>query len=261
MKTRHIVPGDSPGGSLMKAVRDAGRDDEVLPFLDDLSCGPIDADDLAVARATWWSRWYDTSTTEDRIKAFWNTATATEAHLVVWFGRHAAFDLSFLLAWADRMGERPYDVVDVTGQRLPFRKRDGSLALTQPAQGVGPIPTDALSSLLGKERAITPDEVAELRSQWQRLRQENAPFRIVTADGLVSAPVDFFDSMLLGQVTEEWLRAVAVIADTVGYNDEPYRQVGEVMLLTRVVALVEQGKLLADGDPWDMFTYRIRLPA
>jgi len=56
-------------------------------------------------------------------------------------------------------------------------------------------------------------------------------------------------------------KAVAVIADTVGYNDEPYRQVGEVMLLTRVVALVEQGKLLADGDPWDMFTYRIRLPA
>ena len=33
------------------------------------------------------------------------------------------------------------------------------------------------------------------------------------------------------------------------------------MLLGRVVSLVEQGKLLADGDPWDMRGTRVRLPA
>ena len=32
------------------------------------------------------------------------------------------------------------------------------------------------------------------------------------------------------------------------------------MLMMRVVALVEAGKLLADGDPWDMRACRIRLP-
>jgi hypothetical protein len=46
-----------------------------------------------------------------------------------------------------------------------------------------------------------------------------------------------------------------------GYNCEPYIQVGEVMLGTRVVALVGEGKLLADGDPWDMRSCRVRLPA
>jgi hypothetical protein len=45
-----------------------------------------------------------------------------------------------------------------------------------------------------------------------------------------------------------------------GHNMEPYFQTGDVMLLTRVVALVEAGELLAEGDPWDMRACRIRLP-
>jgi hypothetical protein len=32
------------------------------------------------------------------------------------------------------------------------------------------------------------------------------------------------------------------------------------MLLARVVALIGEGKLLADGDPWDIFSCRVRLP-
>jgi hypothetical protein len=51
MKTLHIAPGDSAGGSLIRAIRDAGRDDQVLPFRDDLSCGPIGSDDPS-ARAS-----------------------------------------------------------------------------------------------------------------------------------------------------------------------------------------------------------------
>jgi hypothetical protein len=44
------------------------------------------------------------------------------------------------------------------------------------------------------------------------------------------------------------------------HNCEPYIQVGSAILLTRLVALVEEGKLLADGDPWDMRACRVRLP-
>jgi hypothetical protein len=43
-------------------------------------------------------------------------------------------------------------------------------------------------------------------------------------------------------------------------NNFAYMQVGDMMLLARVVALVGEGKLLADGDPWDMRSCRVRLP-
>ncbi len=76
---------------------------------------------------------------------------------------------------------------------------------------------------------------------------------------MVSAPADCFDALLLAQSTLEWQRMARVIGNTMGHNCEPYIQVGDMMLLTRVVALVEAGKLLADGDPWDMRSCRVRL--
>jgi hypothetical protein len=43
-------------------------------------------------------------------------------------------------------------------------------------------------------------------------------------------------------------------------KSEPYFQVGDLMLQGRIVALVNEGKLLADGDPWDMQSCQVRLP-
>ena len=37
-------------------------------------------------------------------------------------------------------------------------------------------------------------------------------------------------------------------------------QVGDLMLQARLVALVEAGKLMADGDPWDLRACLVRLP-
>ena len=48
----HIVFGESAGGALRLALRQAGRDDEVLSFDDDLSFGPIAPAD-PIVRAAW----------------------------------------------------------------------------------------------------------------------------------------------------------------------------------------------------------------
>src|SRR5580692_6277168 len=98
MKTLHIAPGDSAGGSLAQAIRDAGRDEEVLSFLDDLSCGPINPDDPAV-RAAWWSRFHEPSEVEAHLRRFWERVMTTSDRLVVWLGRHSARELAFFLAW------------------------------------------------------------------------------------------------------------------------------------------------------------------
>jgi hypothetical protein len=82
----------------------------------------------------------------------------------------------------------------------------------------------------------------------------------VTPTGLVSAPVDHFDPLLIEQATTEWQKIARVIGGTLGHNCEPFAQVGDMMLLARVVALIGEGKLLADGDPWDIFSCRVRLP-
>jgi hypothetical protein len=244
MRTLHVAPGDSAGASLLRAIRDAGRDEEVLRCRDDLSCGPIESDDQS-ARMAWWARFCGVSEFEDNFETFWNHVRTTDDRLVLWFGRHSAKELAFFLAMADRLGDRSYDIVDVTGARSP---------------AISLVLTDRLNALLGTERPVTAQEREEARRQWRRLRAENAPFRVVTPMGLVSAPVDHFDHLLIERATPEWRKVSRVVGDTMGYNLQPYWQVGDMMLLARVVALVDEGKLLADGDPWDMRSCHVRLP-
>ena len=209
-------------------------------------------------RAAWWSDQYDGYEVEETLRSFWKRVAEFDGRLVVWFARHAANELAFFLAWTDRLANRSYNIVDVTGLRLPFRCPDGSVILSKPAQAASIVQPGALQSLLGTERPITANEREETRRHWRRLRSENAPFRVVTESGLVSAPIDYFDPLLLEQATAEWQKVARVIVNTIGYNSEPYFQVGELMLLARVVALVREGRLSSDGDPSDMAS-RIRL--
>jgi len=156
-------------------------------------------------------------------------------------------ELAFFLACADRLDDRPYDIVDVTGRHTPAV--------------VSIIPEAGLHALLGSERPISIAEKDEACRQWQRLKAENAPFRIVSDGGLVSAPIDYFDPLLLECAKTDWRKCARIVGEAMSYDMEPYFQVGDLMLLTRILALVEAGKLLADGDPWDMQACRVRLPA
>ncbi len=253
----HIAPGDSACGSLRHALRDAGRNNEVLSFPDDLSCGPIDPGDPA-SRAHWWSESFDDRDIQSQLRDFWDRLAVTDDRLIVWFGRHSARELAFFLSLTDRLGERSYDIVDVTGLQLPFHEKNE--AVTRSSQAVSIVSTAGLRSLLGRERPITADEREDARRSWRRMKSENAPFRIVTDMGLVSAAADQFDPWILAQSTSEWRRVAVVIGDAMGHNSEPYRQVGDLMLLARVMVLVESGALLADGDVWDSRTCRVRLP-
>jgi hypothetical protein len=257
MRTLHIAPSDSAGGSLRQAIQTAGSDNEVLRFLDDLSCGPIAAGDPA-ERAAWWRQYYEDRDSEALFTAFWDRVSTSDERLVVWFGRHRSSELAFLLAWTDRLRDRPFHYIDVTGRR--FLRRNSPTELGPPMQSVGIMNPDMLRSLLGSERAASAEFKEEAVRAWRRLKAENAPFRIVTAAGMVSAPIDCFDALLLERATSEWKSAVRIIAETIGCNVEPYLQVGDVMLQARIAALIDGGKLLADGDPWDRRACRVRLP-
>jgi hypothetical protein len=242
MKVMHVAPGDSAGGSLKQALRTAGHQQEVLSFTDDLSCGPI-AWGTARERATWWSH-VRAPLQEEDLTTFWHRVETADERLVLWFGRHSASELAFFLALADRLGDRPYDVVEIS----------------QPDGAVDLVPSYRLPALIETARPVSPQEAADAGQLWQRLRAQNAPFRIVTSAGLASVPVDHFDASILEQATREWRSAAYVIGSTMAHTCDPYMQVGDVMLLARLVALIEERKLLADGDPWDMRACRVRLP-
>jgi hypothetical protein len=54
-----------------------------------------------------------------------------------------------------------------------------------------------------QERTVSTDEDMLNQRKWGKLMADNAPFRVVSADGLASAPIDHFDALLLAQATSE----------------------------------------------------------
>jgi hypothetical protein len=213
-----------------------------------------------MVRAAWWASIEHETGIENDIRAFWHRIEATDARLVVWFGRHASSEHAFFLCWADRLGERPFDIVDVTGRQFSFVSRDGSSATSAPAQGVGMAPPNQMKSLLGSERPYTVQERQVASQQWRRLRRENAHFRVVSAAGLVSAPANHFDRLILVQATAEWRTIRLTIGYVMADESNDYLQVGDTMLLTRIISLIDEGKLLVDGDRRDIWSSRVRLP-
>ena len=241
MKTLHIAPGDSAGGSLREAIGRAGLDDEVLACRDDLSCGPIATDDPA-ERAAWWAHYHDDAD-DGHLALFWERVTGTNDRLVLWTSRLCAQEHASFLACVDRLADRPYQVIDVTLGNLR----------------VSHLRAEGLHPLIGSERPLSATTRTQARECWRKLKAENAPFRLNTPDGLVSAPIDCFDAFLLQRTPIEGERIIRVVSEVTGIDAED--QVGNVLLVARVVALVEGGQLVADGAPWDWIKTRIKRPS
>ncbi len=259
MQTLHVAPGHSAAGSLQQALLEAGRADDVLPCPDNFSCGPI-ASLAPSERAAWWSSLFDISPDQrDELSRFWQRLDAWSGRLVLWFGRGAAMELAFLHAVVERLADRRVFVVDVTGLRFQYTRRDSTLATSQPAPAMFIIPSESLRALLGTEHELGKTERSKLRADWSILARENAPFRIVGEAGLTSAPEDYFDEALLASATTEWRKLARVVGETL-VSERADLQVGDLMLLARAVSLVEQGRLLAKGDPWQMKSCEVRLP-
>lgn len=260
MNIIHLVPGHSAAGSLKLALREAGRADEVLVFGDDLSCGPIGSD-VSGLREHWWTEEVGWPAKEgEDIERFWDRARKLEGRIVVWFSAHAAQELAFRLAWAWHMRDAAYHLIDITGRQVSYRKADGTDMLEGPFIALGSVPDNVLSALLDSERPAMADEEVFARDGWERLMAENAPFRVVTPQGLASAPIDHFDSLLLKYAEPEWTSVARVIGHAMADDRERYAQVGDWMLYTRIVALVDAGRLIADGDVREGYRRRIKLP-
>jgi len=203
--------------TLRRVIREAGRNDRVLGFGDDLSCGPIDPATLPV-RSAWWARlgtaWAIGQAEADQV--LWDRVSAAQDRLVLWFARHCSMEHALFLSWVDRLGDRPFEVVDVTGFRHPFTKRDGSAAVSSPAVAAGAEPPATFELLLGRERPLTDQERAEALARWRRLKDENAPLRVVSEEGLVSAPEDHFDGTILDGVRDGPRTVRRVVGNAMG---------------------------------------------
>ena len=254
-KLLHVVFHNSASRDLKRAIAECGQQDTVVCLSDDLSFGPIGSKHSR-PRTSWieenlfWTGWDEIILESEQ--AF-STIECYDGPIVAWTSRRSARDLAGFhdLVW--RIGQRPLKIVDLSD--FPdISKPVGTLSL---------IPSHEISAsaLWDTARSLSPDERQALHANWSQLISENAPFRAITPDlRMHSVPMNFFDELLLSKTPTNWKIAAQVIGSAMeSFKQSPMRiQTGDLVLIPRLWALVEETMLEADQTTFDVSTTRVR---
>ena len=117
------------------------------------------------------------------------------------------------------------------------------------------------SGLLDRAEKLTPALRERYREPWGLLRSENAPLRVFSEGELVSAPITYFDPILLSHARPEWQKAALVIARALSdFWDTSLHQTGDLELASRLRALADAGRLESQGDLLHIRHSEVRLP-
>jgi hypothetical protein len=166
------------------------------------------------------------------------------------------------LEWVWQLGDAPCEVVDLSEVKVSC----------PPEHGPQP-PRSAMSLALLHDDIIRHNKLWDLaeplrmterhryREFWQQLLSENAPLRVIDGDRLVSAPVSFFDSLLMSYVTDKWQKIAMVFSwVTISHWDDDIWQTNDTFLAARMRALVESGRLeIRSETPRDIVLGEVRL--
>jgi hypothetical protein len=244
----HVVFNMSAAASLRQALAQLGRDERVIGFPDDLSFGPIDPPSTAL-RAAWAEQelgiteWGDGAAEN----AFWADVMSRASLPVAWVSRRCTGEYSGFLEFLQRIGDAPFRVVDLTD--VLFARSGGQPPSPAFAFGIVTPRQMIEAGLIEQQKDLAAAELDAYHSKWRHLKAENAPLRIVSSLGLVSAPITCFDDLMKSCVTAEWQKGARVVGEALGrMMDEPFCQTGDMVLWARVCALAEAGVIESRGD-------------
>ena len=264
-KALHVVFGLSAAGSVREALKRADRPDKVVALVDDFSYGPTDSSDIK-ARQTFIEDVLRYDFEDEGIrkmrKAFWRKSLDFKQRRIIWLSRWSTMEYCNFLVWLERNGDAPFELVDLTDTWLPSW-RDSSIS--EPVGSTSSVRTDQFMEhrLWDRAQPRTGQQLHDWMRLWFGLRTENAPLRIITPDGLVSAPIEHFDAELLAHIADDWTDARRAVGETMGammnnsFRKGGVYQCGDLVLFSRVRRLVEAGVLEKKGR-LNSATFKVR---
>ena len=242
----HILFSLSAAGTLHHLLAKDGSGDEVLAFPDFLSYGPIDSPDPedrlnalvreGLATMEEWD-WLPAD-----LRAFWARCASTDRPRTLWVAPQRPDEMAGFLAYLNRFGDLPCDIIDLSEHEDRFRRADGSPRGRM--FGLGELDEQDLGLLKDLVRPMRPEEVGPKRQLWDKLVSENAMLRVTGSEGLVSVPADHLDDDILEACSTEWQKTVRVLGNVLGgMPDRRGYSVIDVFLEWRMDRLLAQGIL------------------
>ena len=254
----HVTFHQSAAGSLKMALKSLGRDEQVWCLVDDLSYGPISPGDVR-QRMQWTVDelgFHEEPLVEELITEFWQRIDGLRTEEVVaWISRRYVTEYCGFMEVLWRLGEACVSVVDVAD--VEFTRRDGLPSpTTSLAFSVVPDTQIVEKNLFDLARRVSDVERKRYAADWRRLREESGELRVLTDSGVVSVPINYYDSTILSLVTNEWQSCARVVGNTVGKMMEgPYRQCSsDELFFDRLLKLIDDDVIEGKNEQelWSM---------
>ena len=241
----HFVFTLSGAGCLVQALRKAGRDDQVVSSWHGLNAGPIDPSD-PLARTKWFEKELGRIDRRDGAPSErdWDETRFPGHRKVAWLTRRSAMEYAGFLDWLWHRGDTPCDVVDLSEIKISHRQEDGSSRAPTLAMSLGWLHPDTIcrDKLWDLAEPLQTSERLRYRELWGQLLSENAPLRVIEGGKLVSAPITFFDTVLMACVTHDWQLGSRIIGNTMASELDVIGTDFD-LLQARLMALIESGRL------------------
>lgn len=105
-------------------------------------------------------------------------------------------------------------------------------------------------TFLDKERVLTEKEVSDLAANWQLLKEENSPLRVVENGFVVSADMSYYDDLIRKEFPKNTCRIAYIIGRALGKQKI---LTGDVFIANRIKAFIKSGELKIISNENDGF--------
>jgi hypothetical protein len=240
--TLHVVFGSSPAGIVRRALRELGRQEQVLDLMDDLSLGPIHPYNSEV-RGQWLNHELGEFEWQDFVRQDSSLPLRSQSHsgrLVAWYAPNRACSYAGFKWWLSQMDDAQCAAMSVPD--LHFQN------------------TEAMVNLVGQETDLSSLARSRHQKEWHALRNDNALLRVIEDGQLISKSLDFFDHLIIQFVDNEWKDTKRVAGNAFStISIETGHFIDDLFVGSRLRALAEAGKIEWDGNSRDARTSKVRL--
>lgn len=262
----HVAFTQSGAGCLRATLGMAGRREEVIASSDSLSFGPIDSPSLK-DRLAWIEEELNVEGYREVLefdRLFWEKVLSDKRRKVLWTSRRSAMEYAGFLECLWRLGDAPCSIADLTEVKVIHRGRDGALGAPVAAVSIAMLSYETIleHGILDLVEPLTSDSRVDCHALWKKLRGENAPFRVVSEQGMASAPITFFDERIVSCITSDWQKSLRVVGEAL-VKEWPLDciQASDFEYFARLQKLVEAGRIESRGDISQMRGSEVRLPS
>jgi len=177
--------------AISQLLSEDNRDEDIAIISGGFHLGPIDRDDYH-AREKWFRDHLDPDFSEAPATAIcesyaeFTLAQRDNGHVFVWVDLTSSAEYANFLYWVDRCKPSNFFIVEPK----PYSENDG---------------VPSLSLAREDARLISSDDLVEYALLWNKLKTEDAAFRLFAQTGeFRSFAIDAFDQVLVNSVAEDW---------------------------------------------------------